>query len=594
MARVLSMAPSPAAIIGIGLGYFVLAAGAILLTRLSNGIALLWLANAPLIALLCLTSPRRWPPLIVAAIAGTWTASQLFSPIPVAALPLALANVGEGVLAAWLLRRWGVHRTRFADTRSIALFGLAAGVLAPTTSGLVGAGLASLLLPLGFLTALFDWILGHGVGNLIAAPLAMQLTRRDIDWPLFHARGGSLKAIGAILLLIATTFFVFYQNGLPLLFLPVVPLLIGTFAFQRFGAAVGILIVALIGGVLTTSGHGPMTLMQAGDAGRLQFFQFYLVVLFVTALPVAATLVQRDLLLAELRESEARYRLMTDKATDIMMTLEPDGTIRFVSPAVRELGYFDPADLIGLNAAVLIHPADREKTSAVHVLALGTPEQVFTVEYRATKANGEVAWFESNMRAVRDKTGRVTSVFSVVRDLDHRKLREDELRRAASTDPLTGLLNRRAFRHKVKEALGHAPDHPATLGLLDLDYFKRVNDTYGHAAGDAALIMLADLLRENLRPGDAIGRIGGEEFGLLLAGLSVAEAGQVCERLCRTLAERPVPGIEEPLLITASMGLRALSAGTTIDEAFRAADIALYAAKARGRNRIEIAPGAPA
>ncbi|CAN5701263.1 hypothetical protein BH11PSE6_BH11PSE6_18670 [soil metagenome] len=589
------MAPSPVAIIGIGLGYFALAAGAILLTRLSNGIALFWLANAPLIALLCITRTERWVPHLAAAIAASWAASLCFSPIPVAALPLALANVGEGALAAWLLRRWGVHRTPFADTRSIALFGLVAGVLSPTASGLAGAWMASLLLPLDFLTVLFDWILGHGVGSLIAAPLATQLMRRDVDWPLFHARRGRLKALGAILLLIATTVFVFYQNGLPLLFLPIVPLLIGTFAFQRFGAAVGILVVALIGGVLTMSGHGPMALIQASNASRLQFFQFYLVVLFVTALPVAATLVQRDRLLAELRESEARYRLMTDKSTDIMMTLEPDGTIRFVSPAVRELGYFDPADLIGLNAAVLIHPDDREKTSAVHVLALGTPEQVFTVEYRATKANGEVAWFESNMRAVRDKSGRVTSVFSVVRDLDQRKRREEELHRAANTDQLTGLLNRRAFRHKVKDALGQIrADRPVTLGLLDLDYFKRVNDTHGHAAGDAALMMLADLLRENLRPGDSIGRLGGEEFGLLLRGLTLAEAEIVCQRLCRKLAERPVPGLAPPVLITASMGLRALASGATIDDAFHAADIALYAAKAAGRNRIEIAPGAPA
>jgi diguanylate cyclase (GGDEF)-like protein len=133
-----------------------------------------------------------------------------------------------------------------------------------------------------------------------------------------------------------------------------------------------------------------------------------------------------------------------------------------------------------------------------------------------------------------------------------------------------------------------------TLGLLDLDYFKRVNDTHGHAAGDAALMMLADLLRENLRPGDSIGRLGGEEFGLLLRGLALAEAEAVCQRLCRKLAERPVPGLAPPVLITASMGLRALASGATIDDAFRAADIALYAAKAAGRNRIEIAPGAPA
>ncbi|MEO7169596.1 MAG: diguanylate cyclase [Sphingomonas sp.] len=590
MGRVSPAAPSPVAIIGVGLSYFALASGAILLTRLSDGIALLWLANAPLIAALCITPVRRWWPILAAAIVGTWAASLLFSPIPAAAPPFALVNVGEGALAALLLRRWGVDRTQLDHSRSIALFVLAAGVLAPTASGLPGAWMASRLLPIGFLPALFDWIVGHGVGTLIAAPLAMQVTRRDIDWPLFHARRGTPKAVGAIALLSTVTFLVFYQSMLPLLFLPIVPLLIGTFAFQRFGAAVGILIVALIGGILTTNGHGPMALMHVDQAGRLQFFQFYLVVLFVTALPVAAALVQRDRLMAALRENETRYRLMAENATDIMMTLEPDGTIRFISPAVRELGYFEPDNIIGLNAAILVHPEDRERVSAVHVEALAAPERVFTVEYRATKATGDVAWFESNMRSVRDESGRITAVFSVIRDLDGRKIREDELLRAASTDPLTGLLNRGAFRRQVEEAMLHLrPDRPSTLALLDLDHFKRVNDDHGHAAGDAALLMLADLLRENLRPVDSIGRIGGEEFGILLAGLAVVDAGIVCERLRRTLAERPVPGIAPPLHITASMGLEALSPENSIDDAFRAADNALYAAKAAGRNRIELA-----
>jgi len=576
--------------IGVGLSYFMLASGAILLTRLSGGIALLWLANAPLIAVLCVTPVRRWTPILIAAIIGTWSASLCFSPIPVVALPFALVNVGEGAIAALLLKRWSVDRSQLDDSRSIAQFVLAVAVLAPTASGLIGAWMASSLLPIGFLPALFDWIVGHGIGSLIAAPLAMQMTRRDIDWPLFHARRGTLKAIGAIGLLIAVSVPVFYQTALPLLFLPIVPLLIGTFAFQRFGAAVGILIVAVIGGVLTTNGHGPMALMHADQAGRLQFFQFYMVVLFFTALPVAATMVQRDRLLAALSESETRYRLMAENATDIMMTLEPDGTIRFISPAVRQLGYFEPEEIIGLNAAILVHPEDREKVSAVHVEALGAPARVFTVEYRATKANGEVAWFESNMRSVRDESGRITAVFSVIRDLDGRKMREDELLRAANTDPLTGLLNRGAFRRQVKDAMNHVrPDHPATLALLDLDHFKKVNDTHGHVAGDAALLMLADLLRENLRPGDAIGRIGGEEFGILLAGLAIIEASAVCERLRRTLSERAVPGIEPDVRITASMGLESLTPGATIDDIFRAADTALYAAKAGGRNRIRLA-----
>jgi diguanylate cyclase (GGDEF)-like protein len=129
----------------------------------------------------------------------------------------------------------------------------------------------------------------------------------------------------------------------------------------------------------------------------------------------------------------------------------------------------------------------------------------------------------------------------------------------------------------------------STLALLDLDHFKRVNDTHGHPVGDAALLMLADLLRENLRPDDAIGRVGGEEFGILLAGLGPQEAATVCDRLRAALARRPVPGTEPPVRVTASIGLRGLDGAVGIEEAFRDADAALYVAKSSGRNRIALA-----
>jgi diguanylate cyclase (GGDEF)-like protein len=125
--------------------------------------------------------------------------------------------------------------------------------------------------------------------------------------------------------------------------------------------------------------------------------------------------------------------------------------------------------------------------------------------------------------------------------------------------------------------------------MLDLDHFKRVNDTHGHAAGDAALLMLADLLRENLRPEDAIGRIGGEEFAILFTGLTLTSATPIADRLRRQLQAERFATDSGPAGVTMSVGLASLDAGRNVDSALRLADAALYAAKRKGRNRIEVA-----
>ncbi len=571
----------------IAISYAILAIAAIVLTRRSGGIALMWLANGPLIAALAVVPYRRWPSLIVAGLLGSIAASNIVSPLAPVAPIFAFANIGEAALAAWLIRHFKVERSAFDSAASIGLFVTAAVIVAPLVSGAIAATLLGIFLPLDPRATLFDWQLGHGIGNLIATPLPLLFTRRDVDWRRFRARHGVWQAIGCTLLGAGTTFAVFYQNSLPLLFLPIAPLLVSTFSMQRFGAAGGVLVIALVGGVMTLHGVGPIMLIHAGEAAQLQFFQFYLAVLFLTALPVSATLWQQDRLRIALSESEARYRLLADNATDIMLTLEPDGRIRFASPAVRELGHFDPAELIGINAAALVYLPDRERVSGVHVAALHDPDRTFKVEYRAVRADGSLGWFETNTRAVRDADGIVGAVICVIRALDDRKEREAELERAAATDPLTGLLNRAAFGQAATEAMAAArTGTPSTLAILDLDHFKAINDTYGHAVGDSALLMVADLLREHVRAGDAIGRIGGEEFAVLFRGLTRGAAAPVCDRLRVLLDEQRLPGGE--IGVTMSAGLAELCPGFGLDPIFEAADRALYRAKAAGRNRIAV------
>ncbi|MGE7416630.1 GGDEF domain-containing protein [Methylobacterium tarhaniae] len=168
---------------------------------------------------------------------------------------------------------------------------------------------------------------------------------------------------------------------------------------------------------------------------------------------------------------------------------------------------------------------------------------------------------------------------------------EAEQRRAAETDPLTGIANRRALAAEAQRILAAGP---AALLLFDLDHFKRVNDTFGHAAGDAVLVGFCALARQILPAGTAFGRLGGEEFACLLPGAGAAEAASVAETV-RVAVSAMRPDLLPGLAVTVSIGVarRAGGPGTgDFESLLGLADRALYQAKAQGRDRVVLAgPG---
>lgn len=163
----------------------------------------------------------------------------------------------------------------------------------------------------------------------------------------------------------------------------------------------------------------------------------------------------------------------------------------------------------------------------------------------------------------------------------------------ASTDDLTGVLNRRAFLHGVgaASAISRAGGAPYCLGILDVDHFKSINDRFGHGVGDDTLRVVADALRGSLRTGDVIGRIGGEEFGLLLRSPDLVDGAAIAERLRQACLDARISSCPE-LRVTVSIGL--VPSGNEADPArlLRLADRAMYQAKDRGRNRVAVVDGA--
>jgi diguanylate cyclase (GGDEF)-like protein/PAS domain S-box-containing protein len=175
-----------------------------------------------------------------------------------------------------------------------------------------------------------------------------------------------------------------------------------------------------------------------------------------------------------------------------------------------------------------------------------------------------------------------------IRDVSHRRTLEDELKRLATTDPLTGVLNRRSFEGLFSRALQRSIRHkvPMCLAMLDLDHFKRVNDLHGHQAGDEALRQFSQYCEREARGTDVFARIGGEEFVLLLTDTPVAGALTILQRLFRGVATLRLEGSNGYFSIELSAGLAEYVEGDTLESLLQRADRALYNAKEEGRNRI--------
>jgi len=162
------------------------------------------------------------------------------------------------------------------------------------------------------------------------------------------------------------------------------------------------------------------------------------------------------------------------------------------------------------------------------------------------------------------------------------------LRRLAETDELTGLINRRSFFASANQILAQAESEggPIALLVIDADYFKQLNDTYGHATGDAALQFIAERISSCVRKNDFTCRLGGEEFAILLPGMTEESACPLAERILKRISSRPMLFDNKIIEMSVSCGVADTAIGYDMKVLFKAADDALYAAKDAGRNRI--------
>jgi len=277
--------------------------------------------------------------------------------------------------------------------------------------------------------------------------------------------------------------------------------------------------------------------------------------------------------------------------TDITPFEEGGPRIVYVNPAFEDLMGYSAQEVIGESPRILHGPNTDRQTRYRIRRAILSGKSLRTELLKYSK-DGEVRWLDMNIMPLRNEDGIIEHYASIERDLTRYKKMERQLANMALFDSLTGALSRAAFMQHAEKEFKRAQRYsrPLSVIMLDIDHFKKVNDQYGHAAGDHVLQIFVEAIEEEIRSTDVIGRIGGEEFALLLPDTTHSAAGYLAERVRQRINKYPYIAGKMLIEVTASLGV----AVQTPDDAdfgtmLQRADEALYAAKHGGRNRVTIA-----
>ena len=574
-------------------GYFLLASLSLYATKGADNIAAVWPPSGYFLALLLLMPVRARAAAFVAMAAASIGANMIEGIGAEAAVAYTIANAAEATIALWLIRRREPGEMSFMVPQAVGRFCIAA-----LAASAVSAVVATLLTRNG-VDFFLSWMTTVALGMLIVTPPIVMLARIVTSNALNNV-STALKVEGIALLTVAAfvTGASFSQSDFPVTFLPCVALIVAAYRLGPFGAAAGMLIVAIIASLLTGQGYGPIAAMDESQKVEVLFLQFYLVTMLFIALPLAALLVVQRRLAKRLEQSN-RWLLQAEAAALVghwRVDLTA-WTIQWSDQTYRVHG-LEPGIPVDVDYSVAQYlPDDRVAVRKVLTDAVRSGEP-FVFQGRILRADGEIRHVKSHGSIEMGRRGKAVGIFGTVQDVtdtvENARILESArsaAERIANTDMLTGLPNRRHTLSFLDQALRRAEQEgaPLAVAIFDIDHFKAINDQHGHAAGDEVIRRVGQRAKASLRDDDMVGRYGGEEFVCILQGRSALSAELVAERV-RKAVQGDAEGVAAGLPgVTVSIGLAVYAGEASIEDLLQRADKALYAAKREGRNRLRMA-----
>ncbi|MCL7422423.1 MAG: diguanylate cyclase [Methylobacter sp.] len=302
--------------------------------------------------------------------------------------------------------------------------------------------------------------------------------------------------------------------------------------------------------------------------------------------------------ITERKLADARDHLLVSALEAVshgVIITDTEARIEWVNPAFEKLTGYTLEEAIGFRPTELVKSGLQDEEFYQNLWQTILKGETWHGELINRRKDGTLYDEEFTIAPVRDENGAINHFVGVKLDISERKRLEAELWEMATTDALTGLSNRRHFMARLTEALARVQrlkNHHVSVLMLDIDHFKQVNDTYGHAVGDALLKHVATLMHHALRRTDTIGRLGGEEFSIFLSGTDLAEAVVFADRLRQKIGSIPLQIDDQTIGVTVSIGIAAMEAtDAQADAVLIRADQALYRAKSCGRNRVKVTSG---
>ena len=293
-----------------------------------------------------------------------------------------------------------------------------------------------------------------------------------------------------------------------------------------------------------------------------------------------------------LRTDPQRYAEMVRFVSRFgMYWLDRSGVIRSWNLGAQNITGFDASEVIGKPFTTLFTERAVQDGIPQKAIALAHTNRHHREEQSRRHVNGSELYVFSSLDALRAESGEVTGYVDVFYDVTEQKARDAVLYRQATRDPMTGTANRGHFVEVAQQEIERARrfSEPLSVLLLDIDHFKSINDNFGHEVGDQVIILMARTCADFVRKIDTVGRLGGEEFAILLPRANKEPAYEMAQRLRQKIAEQHIMLPQRELSFTVSIGVASLRPDTRdFAELLRNADTALYKAKRLGRNRVEV------
>src|SRR5271170_2928018 len=571
----------------------------------AGGVTLLWPTNGFLMGILLCNPKRHWP----AYLSVAWLIDFIFNlsmsnTLYIGAY-LSSCNLLEALLGGILLYPVIAAKPDLTQRKQLVAFLSYGVVLAPMVASFAASFAQNNLFAVSTIHDFLRWFTADALGMATITPLFLAFDQHDHfanrSWP---------EILGLFALLITVTVAVFWQTSFPFLFVLVPFLLLLGLRLGLTGSALGLLLVSIVGGYLSSYGHGPIGLMKSKLLSERDLvFQFFIATSMLLVYIVEVFAAEEKRLQAHLAGSERRFRLLAEASNDIIFLCDLYGKRTYVSPSVEDVLGWSPKEILAGTFHDLVHPDDHAALRRMFETYREDRIPPPPGEFRYRKADGSYRWLEFNPRLCYDEaSGEPIGFVNVARDISVRKREEEEQKRAfeaaehlASSDALTGIANRRNFDLVLEREWLRAAREQVSLSLLliDVDRFKLYNDVYGHLNGDECLRRVVAAIKPVVnRPADLLARYGGEEFVVVLPNTSLTGACQMAEWLRLTVEERglPHPGNPPHAVVTLSIGIATLKPHPEFTHLHlvEAADRALYRAKSSGRNCVQSVEALPA